>query len=228
MNKYRSNLTNNIDKNFVEQLIRSNVLLKEHSDKQIEEKRSLRKKVLYLENQMSLKDKTIEQKQNEMKDLEFKFLQLQSKFDSKENSSPKSKNYVIDETVIDETEIMEMPKYPDFTDSIFKTPEVEINKKRKIPFTTTFTKQTESKQMRLSDLIKPMDTGDIQELDEVEVVKPVGAVKTKNAPVVYKHVYDGLGGHKKVLNSFTDAQVNAKTNKNMSKFKVTKSPFSKR
>jgi hypothetical protein len=237
MNKYRLNLTNNMDKNFVEQLIRCNILLKEHSDKQIEEKRVVRKKVLHLENQLSIKDKTIEEKQNQIRDLENKFLLLQSKFDYKENSNPK--NYFIDETQMHndddltnsaQCENIESPKYshPDLTNSMFKTPEVEATKKRKIPF-ATFTKKVEAKQARLSDLIKPViSTVEIHEIDEVEVAKPVITAKSKATPVVYNHVYDGLGGHKKVLNTHLDGQGQSKTNRNMTKFKVTKSPFTKR
>ena len=50
MNKYLTQASNpNLSQTIIRQLVNTNVLLKEHSDKQMEEKRLLRKKLIQIE-----------------------------------------------------------------------------------------------------------------------------------------------------------------------------------
>ena len=50
MNKYLTQATNpHLSQTIIRQLVNTNVLLKEHSDKQMEEKRLLRKKLIQIE-----------------------------------------------------------------------------------------------------------------------------------------------------------------------------------
>lgn len=68
MKKYLThiNSTNESSAGVIQQLVRCNVLLKEHSDKQMEEKRLIRKKLLQYEKVISSKDKQLEDKDAEI------------------------------------------------------------------------------------------------------------------------------------------------------------------
>jgi hypothetical protein len=68
MKKYLTHMsgTSESSAGVIQQLVRCNVLLKEHSDKQMEEKRLIRKKLLQFEKVISTKDKQIEDKDAEI------------------------------------------------------------------------------------------------------------------------------------------------------------------
>jgi hypothetical protein len=74
----------------IEQLIRCNVLLKEQSDKQIEEKRIIRKKLLQIEKSNQNKDKLIDEKNQEIQRLNDTLCVLETNLKSTEEELKKS------------------------------------------------------------------------------------------------------------------------------------------
>jgi hypothetical protein len=68
----------------IRQLVNTNVLLKEHSDKQIEEKRILRKKVLSMDTHISLKDKLLQTTNEKLADVENQLLLAKNDLKNKE------------------------------------------------------------------------------------------------------------------------------------------------
>lgn len=87
MKKYKYDSSNAIFT--IEQLIRCNVLLKEQSDKQMEEKRIIRKKLLQIEKTNQNKDKLIEEKNQEIQKLNDTINLLESNLKSTEEELKK-------------------------------------------------------------------------------------------------------------------------------------------
>lgn len=70
MNKYLTQATNpHLSQTIIRQLVNTNVLLKEHSDKQMEEKRLLRKKLIQIERTNSDQTKQNQKQENEITEL---------------------------------------------------------------------------------------------------------------------------------------------------------------
>jgi hypothetical protein len=70
MNKYLTQASNpNLSQTIIRQLVNTNVLLKEHSDKQMEEKRLLRKKLIQIERTNNEQNKQLEKNEQELRDL---------------------------------------------------------------------------------------------------------------------------------------------------------------
>ena len=267
MKKLSSDSTKqNYDSSFVQELIRCNVILKEHSNKLAEEKRQMRKKYFHLEKQFNIKDKNlldkdveIEKLKEEIKHLEeLKTANNYSSYKCDDINSPLiiKKN---ERSIIDDSLIFNSPRVDSFllnkninTTTMLLKSEEKNEKKRKNPF-LKFDLGNErdddveildhNKQVKLCDISKMCfnnnKTDTSAAADSVRVVKPIehksiSLFKTKsstsldNQNSVYKYVYDGLGGHKKLLNSVKDTNLtnaavsgNPFLRKNLSKLKVS-------
>lgn len=173
MKKYNLNEDGKYDYTFVQQLIRCNVLLKEHSNKQIEEKRTLRKKYFNLEKQLNIKDKQLIDKTNELTKLNEKFVYMEGLLNGKDqNKAIKSTMFatndlinspcIIDGSIINDSY---SNNNNNKSDSHINTPvsvSINMQKKRKNPFANEeieqfddeFHEKNEKKQVTLNDISK--------------------------------------------------------------------------
>jgi hypothetical protein len=265
MKKLSSDSTKqNYDSSFVQELIRCNVILKEHSNKLAEEKRQLRKKYFNLEKNLNIKDKNLFDKEIELEKLkeEIKHLEeikeLKSTTHNYLSSYPCNSPLIIkknEKSIIDDSLIFNSPRGIENnflnkninTTAILLKSEEKNEKKRKNPFLKFDLNNEdedieiiENKQVKLSDISKLcFNNNKIDTADSVRVVKPIehkpiSVFKTKssssldNQNSVYKYVYDGLGGHKKLLNSVKETSItnvavsgNSLLRKNLTKLKVS-------
>lgn len=86
MNKYLAQAANpHLSQTIVRQLVSTNVLLKEHADKQMEEKRQYRKKLLQVERQNSDQQRQMEKQEHEIKELKQAYEKLKNENKLKDN-----------------------------------------------------------------------------------------------------------------------------------------------
>jgi len=139
MNKYLTQAsTPHLSQTIIRQLVNTNVLLKEHSDKQMEEKRILRKKLIQIERTNSDQTKQLQkqdydinelrsmneklrienkQKENEIKNFKSSFQSTPSlnKENILTNSSAKTSGLIVDETIEFDDSDLVIDKSSDFS-----------------------------------------------------------------------------------------------------------------
>lgn len=99
MNKYLSEAVNpQLSQTIIRQLVSTNVLLKEHSDKQMEEKRLLRKKLIQIERINTEQSRQLEKNEQELNDLRKSHEKLKTETKLKDNEIKNlktSSNFII-------------------------------------------------------------------------------------------------------------------------------------
>ena len=104
MKKYLTIPSSVNPKSVINQLVSTNVLLKEQLDKQTEDKKVLRKKLLHIEKTQTDKDKFLAKKQQDILDLQTKVTELEGEL-SRLKTSNQSPALIINSTIGDEEKL---------------------------------------------------------------------------------------------------------------------------